>query len=234
MDPAPPRGSSSELARYFPTPAAAVNWVTTVVGDQTITTCNDDDCKRKQGSVVGHGLVTSVTSCSQDKENCADTIRDRLGQLVTGHDAVTKENIDQVSADGIAMSPDVIASIRNMDTTQQKIIINKLAQEIAIQRIIDKALMARNMLATGAQVPVISANHPAQVMIAKAITNLDNDIRSIAFESQVRKQMVSDTLSQVINFSQQQQKNAMRVTPVTSPTSIMDNGAIHTNKEVNP
>lgn len=230
--PAPSTGSSSGLAHYFPNPAAAVNWVTMVLGDQMITTCKDDDCKRKQGSVVGHGLLTSVTSCSQDQENCADTIREHFGNLVTGHEVITKENIDRVSADGVAMSPDVIAAIRNMDSSQQKMIINKLSQEIAIQRTIDKALIARNLLATGAQVPVISANHPAQVMIARAITNLDNDIRSIVFEGQIRKQMVSETLSQVIHFSYQQQQNAMQIPTTSAPTSVMDNGAIQTSKEV--
>ena len=46
---APSTGSSAELARVFPTPATATNWITDVVGDQTVTTCNDDACKKKAG-----------------------------------------------------------------------------------------------------------------------------------------------------------------------------------------
>ncbi|MEO8401649.1 MAG: integrating conjugative element protein [Gammaproteobacteria bacterium] len=230
-DNAPQAGTSAELARYFPTPQSAMNWITNVVGDQTITTCNDAACKKQQGSMIGHGLLPWITSCNQDKDNCADTIRDHLGNLVTGHEPVTKDNLTKVSADGIALSPDAIAAIHAMDTNQQSIIVNKLAQEIAIQRVIDKALIARNILATGAQVPVISANHPAQVVISHSITDLDNDIRSLAFENQVRKQMMSDTLSEVLNYSKQQQQNALHSSAVSSTQPIIENGAVATDKD---
>jgi integrating conjugative element protein (TIGR03755 family) len=223
---APDDTSNSELKQFFPHPKSASTWITNVVGDQIITTCNDDNCKKQQGSLVGHGLLPWVTSCETDKNNCSDTIRNNLGSLVTGNTAMTKDNLIQVSAEGIAISPDVIASIRGMDMMQQKIIINKLAQEVAIQRVMDKVFIARNILATGAQVPVIAANHPAQVIIRQAIAHLDNDIRSLAFESQMRRQTMSDTLSETLKFAHQQQQEAMRITPVSSSTSLMENGAI--------
>jgi hypothetical protein len=75
-------------------------------------------------------------------------------------------------------------------------------------------------------VPVIAANHPAQVVIFRAMTNLDNDIRSLAFESEMRKKTVSDTLSQTMNYADQQQLNAMRIAPVSSISPLMENGAI--------
>jgi integrating conjugative element protein (TIGR03755 family) len=223
---APTTGASAELARVFQNPANAMKWTTNVVGDQTITTCNDNDCKRNQGSIVGHGLLTGITSCNQDKNNCVETIRVQIGKLVTGNLELTKENLEKVSAGGIMVSPEAIAAIRNMDSTQQSIIVNKLAQEVAMQRVIDKALMAKNILATGAQVPVIAANHPAQLVIGRAITNIDNDIRSLTFETQIRKQMMSDTISQVLSYSHQQQQNALHVEPISAAPTIMENSAI--------
>jgi 3-deoxy-D-manno-octulosonic-acid transferase len=120
----------------------------------------------------------------------------------------------------------VIASIRGMDTLQQKITINKLAQEVAMQRMMDKAFIAKSILSTGAQVPVISANHPAQVVIGRAMTNLDNDIRSLTFEREIRKQNMSDTLAQTLNYSNQQQQDAVRMAPASSSAPLMENGAI--------
>jgi integrating conjugative element protein (TIGR03755 family) len=230
-DEAPKTGFSAELARYFPTPQSAIDWTTDVIGDHIITTCNDDSCKKNQGSLIGHGLLPYVTSCNQDKENCVDTLRDHLGKLVMGSETINKDNLDRVSADGIAMSPDGIASIRTLDSTQQSIIVNKLAQEIAIQRVIDKALTSKNILETGAQVPVIAANHPAQVIIHYGITNIDDDIRSLVFESQIRKQMMSDTLSQVLAYGNQQRRNALQVPPVSSTSPLMENGAIRSPAE---
>ncbi len=219
-----PADTDTELAHYFPTPQSAIDWMTAVLGDQTITTCNDDNCKNKQGNVVGHGLFPCISSCQQDKENCSDTIRDNLKKLITGDEAISKDNLENVSADGIAMTLDTILSLRNIDATEQNILVNKLAQEISIQRVIDKALAARNILATGAQVPIIAANAPAQTMISHAISNLDNDIRSLAFESQIRRQMMSDTLSQILNYSNQQQNRAVN-TNVASNSPLMENGA---------
>ncbi len=229
---APDTPSNSELKQFFPNPKSASTWIANVVGDQVITTCNDDSCKKQQGSLVGHGLLPWVTSCEVDKNDCSDTIRDNLSNLVTGNAEMTKDNLTKVSAEGIAISPDVIASIHRMDMTQQKIIINKLAQEVAMQRAMDKAFIARNILTTGAQVPVISVNHPAQIIINRAITQLDNDIRSLAFESQVRRQTMSDTLSETLQFSNQQEQEAMHITPVSSSAPLMENGAIQ--KEPTP
>jgi integrating conjugative element protein (TIGR03755 family) len=222
----PDSASNSELRHFFPNPKSAIAWTTNVIGDQVITTCNDESCKKQQGSLVGHGLLPWITSCKDNKDDCADTIRDDIGKLVTGSQIITKDNLSKVSAEGIAISPDVITSIRGMDTTQQKIIIKKLSQEISVQRVMDKAFVAKNILATGSQVPAIAANHPAQVVIVRAMTNLDNDIRSLAFESEIRKKTMSDTLSQTMNYADQQQQNAMRMPPVSSVSPLMENGAI--------
>lgn len=221
---------NSDMSRYFANPRRAVDWITSVVGDQVITTCQDENCKKAQGSVVGHGLLPWVTSCKTDKENCADTIRDRLAKLVSSTDTMTKENLMAVSADGIVISPEVIASIRSMDSAQQMMIINKLSQEVAVQRVIDKALVAKDILSAGSQVPAISANQPAQVIISRAITNLDNNIRSLAFSSQVRKQTMSSTIYEVLNYGNQQRQNAVGVSPVSSPAPLMENGAFQKEK----
>ncbi len=217
--------TQAELKRYFPTPRLAMDWITQVVGDQIITTCNDEDCQKNQGSRVGQGLLSQVMACDQDKENCVTTIRDHLEKLVTGNEAATYDNVANVSADGIAMSPDAISSIRAMEPPQQAIVINKLAQEVAVQRVMEKALIARRLLATGAQVPVIAANHPAEVLIQRAMHQLDEDIHSLAFESQIRKQMMSDTLSQVLVYAHLKQQNALQMTPVSSNAPLMDKGA---------
>lgn len=224
-------GSGAELASYFPNPRAASNWMTSVVGDHDITTCNDSSCLSKQGSTVGRGLLPWVTNCSSDNKDCVGTIRDDLGKLVTGNEAITRSNLDKVSAEGIAMSPDAIANIRLMDTTQQGIIVNKLAQEIAVQRVIDKALMARNILSTGAQIPVIAANHPAQVIIEQSIKHLDEDIHSLAFEKEIRKEMMSGTLSEVMNFGSEQQRHAMNSSPILSSPSVIEDSAISKKSE---
>jgi len=215
-----------ELKHYFPNPKSASDWVTSVLGDHVITTCTDTTCKKQQGTVVGRGLLPWVTSCQNNNDNCVESIRTQLSNLITGNEAITKENLIKVSADGITISLEVISSIRHMDALQQRIIINKLAQEIAVQRVMDKAFIARNILSMGAQVPVIAANHPAQVIIHQAINNLDNDIRSLSFESEMKKKTISNTLTETLQFAHRQENAAAKQSPVSSSSQMMESGSL--------
>jgi integrating conjugative element protein (TIGR03755 family) len=217
---------SGEMLRYFKNPQAATSWITSVVGDLVITTCKDDNCKKSQASIVGHGLQPWVISCQTDKDNCETTIGDELVRLIGGIDPASKDNLIKVSADGIVISPDVISSIRSMDAIQREMIIVKISQEVSVQRVIDKALIAKDILTTGSQVPAIASNHPAQIVISRAIKNLDDDIRSFNFSRQIRKQNVSDTLTAILNNSNQKQLQVMRESPVSEPSQIMENGAL--------
>ena len=113
-----------------------------------------------------------------------------------------------------------------MDTSQQSIFIHKLAQEIAMQRVMEKALTARDILQAGSQVPAIAVNHPAQTIVQGKLTELDNQIRSLSFEAQVRKQMMSDTLLDVMNFSGAQQTQAFSVGQIHNTQPLIENSAI--------
>ncbi len=120
----------------------------------------------------------------------------------------------------------MIGAIRSMDSTQQSIMISKLSQEISTQKVVDRALIARNILQTGAQIPVIATNTPAQTIITHKITALDKDLQSLAFESQVRKQMMSDTVSNILNYQASQQNEALSIPKVNAQEAFIQNGAI--------
>ncbi len=227
-----PAPSGGDLATQFPTPGDAQNWITNVVGDQTITTCNDNSCKSAQGGISGRGLLPWITTCGdQNKNYCADTIRTNLSNLITGQTTINKDNLEAVSASGLILSPQVITAIRGMDNTQQGIIVNKLAQEVATQRVIDRALIARNLLQTGSQVPVIASNKPAQVIIKQAIAHLSDNIQSLAFEAQVRKQMMSNTVANILSYHANQQSAAMQVPKVIPMQPLMENSALSAKGE---
>lgn len=224
-DTAAPSGSG--LSNQFTSPADAVNWITNVLGDQVITTCNDSSCKSAQGGQAGRGLLPWATNCnSQNNNDCVDTLRNKLQSLVNGNSPVTKDNLLAVSADDLVISPQIITSLQGMDSSQQGIFINKLAQEVATQRLMDKALTARDLLQTGSQVPVVATNEPAQKLLQQASHNLDTNIQSITFSAQIRKQMMSDTLSNIVNYTSAQQQQAFDVGKVNAPQTTIENSAV--------
>jgi integrating conjugative element protein (TIGR03755 family) len=223
-DPAPNGG---ELGKEFHAPSDAVAWVINVVGDQTITTCNDPSCTAPQGGISGRGLMPWVTACGgSNQAYCADTVATNIGSLVSGQTPMTKDNLQAVSAGGLVISPQVITSIRSMEASQRGIVVAKLAQEVATQHVINRALMARTMLQTGSQVPVIASNKPALTIINQATQHIDKDLQAMAFESQVRKQMMSNTVSDVLNYSGAQQQNAAQLPAVAPKAPLMQNSAL--------
>jgi len=223
-DPAP---TGSGLANQFASPQAASDWITNVLGDQFITTCTDSSCTSAQGGLAGRGLLPWATTCNDSNKNdCVDTLRTKLQNLVSGNTPVTKENLLAVSATDLVVSPQVISTLKTLDSSQQGIFINKLAQEIAVQRLMDKAFTARNILQTGSQVPVIASNKPAQDILQKARTDLDNHIHAIRFESGVRKEMMSDTVSNLLDYANAQQQQTLDVGRVGNPQPMLQNSAV--------
>jgi integrating conjugative element protein (TIGR03755 family) len=219
--------TNSDLATQFPTPADAVTWITSVLGDQNITTCTDSSCKAGQGTVAGRGLLPWMTICTtQNNNDCVDTINQRLQALVSGSASLSRDNLLAVSADDLVISPAAIHALQSMDVSQQGIVTHKLAQEIALQRLMEKALMARDILQTGRQTPPIAVNRPAQFILQDKMTVLDSELRSLSFEAQVRKQMMSDTLLNILNYSNGQQGQAFGVGQINNAQPLMENGAI--------
>ncbi len=219
--------ANSDLANQFPTPTDAINWITGVLGDQNITTCKDSSCKAGQGTVAGRGLLPWMTICTtQNNNDCVDTLNQRLQALVSGSTPSNKTNLLAVSADDLVISPTVIRTIQGMEDSQQGMVIHKLAQEIAMQRIMEKALMARDILQAGRQAPAITINRPAQFILQDKLTTLDNELRSLSFETQVRKQMMSDTLLNVMNYANAQQGQAFGVGQINNRQPFIENGAI--------
>ena len=174
--------TNSDLANQFPSPSDAVNWMTGVLGDQNITTCTDSSCKAGQGTVAGRGLLPWMTICTtQNNNDCVDTINQRLQALVSGSTSLSKDNLLAVSANDLVISPTAIHAIQSMDISQQGIVTHKLAQEVALQRLMEKALMARDILQAGRQTPPIAVNRPAQFILQDKMTVLDSDITFTEF-----------------------------------------------------
>ena len=155
-----------------------------------------------QGTVAGRGLLSVMTVCTaRNQDDCVDTINQRLQDLVAGTTPFSKEHLLLVSADDLVIGPAVIRTIQGLDLSQQGIVIHKLAQEVAMQRVVEKALMARDILQAGRQAPAIAINRPAQLILQDKMTMLDSELRLLSFNAQVRKQMMSDTLLNLMDYA---------------------------------
>jgi hypothetical protein len=82
-----------------------------------------------------------------------------------------------------------------MPASEQSLIMGRLVSEISTARTVEKALFARRLLLTGRQVPEVYATEVAREHADASIAELDKEIENLLFETRVRKEVVSDTVS---------------------------------------
>ena len=122
-----------------------------------------------------------------------------LQNLVSGATPPTLDNLDQITAPGVAITRQVIEAIRAMPASEQSLIMGRLVSEISTARTVEKALLARRLLLTGRQVPEVYATEVAREHANTSIAELDKEIENLLFETRVRKEVVSDTVTLLLN-----------------------------------
>lgn len=183
VDASGPAPESSRLAEVWPSSTDARDWVVAVVGENIVTTC--DGCPKD--SIPGTGLLPELHRESS-------TVSENLEALVAGTLAPTLENLELITAPGVAITRQVIEAIREMPATEQDLIAGRLVSEISMARTVEKALLARRLLLSGRQVPEVYATDVAREHADTAVAELNREIDNLLFETRVRREVVSDTV----------------------------------------
>ena len=202
--PVPP-AASSRLTEVWATPADARDWVVDVVGENIVTTC--DTCRKD--SIPGTGLLPKL-------HQEADTVTIELQQLVGGITLPTLVNLERITAPGVAITRQVIEAIRAMPASEQGLIMGRLVSEISTARTVEKALFARRLLLTGRQVPEVYATEVAREHADTSIAELDQEIENLLFETRVRKEVVSDTVTMLLKRTAARRQASLN-TPLVRP-----------------
>jgi integrating conjugative element protein (TIGR03755 family) len=178
-----PAPAANRLAEIWPSPSDARDWAVDVVGDNIVTTC--DTCPKD--SLPGTGLLPKLFQESE-------AVAANLQGLVSGVTTPTLENLEAVTAPGVAITRQVVEAVRAMPVSDQGLIVGRLVSEVSTARTIEKALFARRLLLSGRQVPEVYATEVARAHVDTAITELDREVENLLFETRVRREVVSDTV----------------------------------------
>lgn len=226
-DSAPSKADHPDLTTFWPTPDDAGKFSALVLGNITITTQKSNQA---QGTTAGVGLVPILTSCpdiANTDKTCVKTIRDKLAQIVASNDTPSPTDLEQISANGLAITPRVIDGLRNLDKSGQALYINRIAQDVAIQNLIDESLMLRRVLIAGSQAQVVQNLQPALNAVNESINRLNKDIENLLFEHQVRKQMTSNTMQTLLQQMNNNEENAANQANQQSSGPVTNNGAVY-------
>ena len=211
-----PADTESRLSEIWPEPAAARDWVVDVVGENIVTTC--DTCRKD--SVPGTGLLPKLF-----EEGTAVTVE--LQGLVNGATPPTLENLELITAPGVAITRQVIEAIRDMPAPEQSLIVGRLVSEISTARAIEKALFARRLLLSGRQVPEVYATDVAREHADTSIAELDREIDNLLFETRVRREVVSNTVVTLLQRAAARRQASLNIPSVpTIDPKPLQNGRV--------
>lgn len=196
---------ATPMAKVWPTPQAAQDYAQYVLGDVELTTSKD----QQRHATPGHGILPRISS---DKTPILTDLR----TMVNGNQNPTQAELDKVSTPGIAMTREVIDAIRALPTVQeQEAAMQKLADEAATGRNLEKALLLRRLLQSGRMEPNIYASGLSPD-IEMAVTHITQAIDNVLYETKIRREMFAQTATVLLGSSQTRSKNTAE-TGVASP-----------------
>jgi len=193
--------ASAPLSQHFSSPNEVHKWIVEVLGEVQISVC--DGCSN--GAIAGKGLLPKI-------EAETEKILAQLKGLVIGNLKPTRTHLHAVSAPAITVTLQLINAIRNQEPTERAIILSKVAQEIAEARIMEQAMIMRRLILSGTKEANVAAIHMATDEADKALSELDNEIKNIIFEKNIRNEFVADTAIKILL-----KDNAMRTSSINTP-----------------
>lgn len=191
--------TNTPMTQNWKTPTEAGNWAVKVLGDIHVSASEDKAAPGKHDAKAGIGLSALLQSCDSSN-TCTSNVSKALWQLVDKKWQLTEEKLNLVSASNLKITDEIIITIQRMPREEQILTVSKLAEEIAIQNMLDKAMMMRRILQAGLQVQEVQNLKPALDMVRFALKKLDDDIHSLAFENDVRKKMMTETLGLLMDM----------------------------------
>ncbi len=185
------RGRASALGdiqRVWRTPEQAAEWVVAVVGDKELRTC--PRCRRVR-THLGAGLRPLQT---QEFELLLELLEKSLAK---GWRRIDLQRLSAAGM-GIVVTAQLLQALGKESPAQQAILVRRLAGEIALARVLEKALIARQLLAVGRQEPNVAMNHGAQREIDQAQQRLQREMEEVLFEQRVRGAVFTPTAGLIL------------------------------------
>lgn len=182
---------NSRLVRAFNSPNALAKWTTEVLGDQKIYTCSQNDCPDPT-------TVTTASGLGPKYEAEVDVVLPKL-QALANSTSASYATLADIAVPGFGVSPQLLDSLRRLPPETRSLAVNRLGQEMAMHRVIDKALVARGVLLTGMSLPEVTAAGDALRTTQDSIDRLTRYIDDLMYEAKIRRELTSNTAISIMS-----------------------------------
>ncbi|WP_460149037.1 integrating conjugative element protein [Pseudomonas sp. S3_E10] len=161
-------------------PQAATEWATRVLGEREQRTC--DSCTKTQ-TTPGVGLTPLIQEEYETKLQA-------LQALITGSQPTTFVNLQAAGSQSLPITRGVIEALR--DEPDQDLLARRLASDVALSSVLEKALLLQRTLLTGRKEPNVAANQLAQEAILAESDTLTQEINNLKTELELRRTLASN------------------------------------------
>ncbi|HEY9100236.1 MAG TPA: integrating conjugative element protein [Thiobacillus sp.] len=185
---------NSLSCQTWQSPQAAADWAIRVLGEQEQRTC--ESCVKTQ-TIPGVGLTPLI-------QEEFETRLEALRNLLNGTDPTTAANLEAAGSSSLPITRGVIEALR--EEPDQDILARRLASEVALSSVLEKALLLQRTLLTGRKEPNVAANQLAQQAITHESSLLEQEINNLKTELELRRELANNSPMAII------QRHGMRST----------------------
>lgn len=174
------------VCQTWKSPEEAAQFATRVLGEQAHQTC--DGCTKTE-TTAGVGLTALI---QEEYEAKLAIIQD----LVTAKQPMTSDNLQLASSNALPITRGVIEALRNEPDLD--LMVTRLASEVALASVMEKALLLQRTLLTGGKEPNVAANDLAQSSLAKENAVLEQEINNLKNELELRQQLANNSATAIL------------------------------------
>jgi len=189
-------------------PDAAATWATRVLGETEHRTC--ETCTKTRAR-AGVGLTPLIQEEYERKLQA-------LQELVTGSEPLTIANLDAAGSAAMPITRGVIEALR--DEPDQNILARRLASEVALATVMERALLLARILLAGAKEPNVAANQLAQDAISRESDWLNREIENLRMEFEIRRTLASNAAMSIIERSSARGAASRAISQGDSPNRL--------------
>ncbi|QLF92107.1 integrating conjugative element protein [Pseudomonas sp. ABC1] len=181
------QASCTTLAcQTWTSPQEASDWATRVLGEQEQRTC--EGCTKTE-TVPGVGLTPLIQEEYETKLNA-------LQELISGTRTTSFQNLHEAGSTSLPITRGVIEALR--DEPDQDLLARRLASEVALSSVLEKALLLQRTLLTGKKEPNVAANQLAIEAVNHESDTLDQEIRNLKTELELRRELANNSPMAII------------------------------------
>ncbi|MQT88066.1 integrating conjugative element protein [Pseudomonas nabeulensis] len=181
------QASCTTLAcQTWTSPHEAADWATRVLGEQEQRTC--EGCTKTE-TVPGVGLTPLI-------QEEYDAKLEVLQELISGTRHTTLANLGEAGSVSLPITRGVIEALR--DEPDQDVLARRLASEVALASVLEKALLLQRTLLTGKKEPNVAANQLAVEAVNQESNTLDREILNLKTELELRRELANNSPMAII------------------------------------